>query len=177
MSDQLPVVADEEYEAIATSEDGPAPSWLPEAVGQNGWTLERIDRSVLTVSFADGNATDLKMPRVGGLDAARDLPSIATADIPIERLSFSREELRMEVEVADVAEQWAREWADLNMETGSPEQVPLGQGFASPTAALIDTGQLLMRGSWWSETKTVPAALVSGTPSPVRELLTLSPAG
>lgn len=175
MTDSRVVVADEEYEAPAGAAPESSPPWLNEAMGRLGWSLAEAKQAVLKVTFADAGSPS-PIPTIDGGAVAEQLPSVASASIPVDKLSFTNADLLLDVEVADVSDQWAREWANANVQTGIPGPVPLGQGFASTSAALIDTGTLLLRATWWSQSSTVPALLANGTPNPAAQFLTLDPA-
>ncbi len=172
MSDPRLVVSDEEYEALGGSSPESSPPWLAEAIGRLGWTLGETRQALLKVTFAD-TGTPSTIPPIDGGEAAEQLPSAASASIPVDKLTFSRSDLTLDVEAADVSERWAREWANANVQTGIPGPVPLGRGFASTCSALIDMGSLLLRATWWSETSTVPETLASGAPNPAEQFLTL----
>lgn len=172
MSDLRIVVSEENYEAL---EEGPlqsSPSWLSEAIARLGWTQVTARTALLQVTFADTGMPSA-IPVTDGGEAAEQLPPLTSTNIAVDKITFSRGDLMLNVEVAAVSEHWAREWANANLQTGIPGPVPLGQGFASTSAALIDTGALLMRASWWSETTTVPDALANGVPNPMEQFLAL----
>ncbi len=175
----IPVVSFEEYETASVGASNPAPSWLPSAIRGLGWSLQATKDSTLTVLFADlSGSAGAQLPPIEGIEDTRKLPALATASIPIEQLFFSRKDLQLDVEVSDVSDRWAREWANSVVKMGTPESVPLGKGFAADGGAVIDMGRTLFRANWSSESASVLEVLASGTPNPSGELLKLSaPAG
>jgi hypothetical protein len=174
----LPVVSYEEYGDPLADSPSPSPSWLVSSIASFGWSIEKAMQATLQVTFSDaGYPKGARFPQIEGIEATRQLPTLATTLIPVEQLAFSRKDLRLDVEVSSVSERWAREWANSVVKMGTLEAVSLGQGFASDGGTVIDMGDTLLRASWWSEAASIPEVLASGAANPSDQLLTLAPSG
>jgi hypothetical protein len=171
----LPVISEEEYSApVVGSSSAQLPQWLIPRLVERKWQHDRSEQAVLAVYFIDGRrGPQAPYPQIEGQAAVAELPVAATARLPIDRLLFSRDTLRLSVEVAYTNDEWSREYVRQVLSRAATRKVPLGTGFAEDPKAVLDIGKALVRATWWSEAVTVPGARRLGIASPAEEFLTL----
>lgn len=80
--------------------------------------------------------------------ALSDSRGTAAAHMPTTLLRATRGNEQLEVEIADTSEPASREYAAAIMSEGTPEPFPLGRGYAGGPAAVIDTGNDLIRATY-----------------------------
>jgi hypothetical protein len=178
MATPYPVLAEEQYKAPAPWRSAAiAPDWIAHSLATLGWELQDAVLGELDLTFVDGAGVTLPSPpiEIESIPTVKSLPHLAYARIPADQLTFSRQSLWLFVEVTQIAESWARQWADYVLQMGKPEKIPLGVGFAVEPGAVIDAGELMLRATWGSETEPGAGMLTIGSARPATELLSLTP--
>lgn len=155
------------------------PEWLIDSVTSLGWQFEESQLGERDLTIADGSGATVTPPRIGlqGFPGVDRLPLLGYARMSVDGHRFSNDGLWLYVEVSDVTESWAREWANFIVALGPAKPLPSGQGYAVMKGTVIDTGDHLIRATWGSTTEL---GLGAETESPVKyeeQLLSLGPQG